>query len=85
MNLPLSFTSPNQFTAQDVGIPAPDCGGGTPYIDDNTGMWDCTAPPPQPADQSGSVSIFLLAAAVAGYLYWKYGSEFQKKAEAIFS
>jgi hypothetical protein len=80
MNVPLSFTGPQQFTAESVGVPPPDCGGGTPYIDSNTGMWDCTPPPPPPpsTSSSGSATILLLAAAVAGYLFWHYGSKAQK-------
>ena len=85
MNVSLPSVPSNPFTAQGVGVAAPDCGGGTPYIDPNTGMWDCTAPPPAPPAQSGSLSLFLLAAAVAGVLYWKFGGDAQKKLGALLS
>lgn len=55
--------------AQSIGVAAPDCGGGSPYLDDN-GDWQCTAPPaPQ---QSGGTGAFLVAAAiaVAAYVYF---------------
>lgn len=86
MNVSLPSVPQNPFTAQGVGIPAPDCQGGTAYIDDNTGMWDCTAPPPQTSShQSGGLTVFILAAAVAGYLYWKFGSDAQKKVGEMLS
>ena len=85
MNVPLSFTSPNQFTAADVGEPAPNCGGGSPYIDPNTSEWACTPAPPAPPSNPGSITMFLLAAAVAGYLYWTYGTKTQKTLGALLS
>ncbi len=84
MNVSLPTNSANLFTADNLGVPAPDCGGGTAYIDANTGEWDCTAPPP-PAPQSstGGLSLFLIAAAVAGYLYWHYGQQAQSTAQQL--
>lgn len=85
MNVPLNLTGPNQFTADAVGIPAPDCGGGSPYIDQNTGMWDCTAPPAASTSQSGSASVLIFAGVVAGLLFWKYGQDWAGKAKVLLS
>lgn len=56
-------------TAQSVGVAAPDCGGGSPYLDGN-GDWQCSAPPAP--SSSGGLGSFLVSAglAVAAYFYF---------------
>jgi hypothetical protein len=63
-------------TAQSLGIPAPDCAGGSAFVDDN-GEWQCTAPPPV-ASSSGGAGVFLVAAALAIAAYWYFGNKAAK-------
>ena len=56
------------FTAQTLGIEAPQCTTGAPFLGTD-GNWYC--PPAPPAQQSGGgASMFILAAVIAAIAIW---------------
>jgi hypothetical protein len=64
-----SYSCTSGITEESIGVDAPDCGGGSPYLDDD-GDWQCTAPPVE--QQGGGLGMFFVAAglAVAAYYYF---------------
>jgi hypothetical protein len=73
------------ITAQSVGAAAPDCGGGSPYLDNN-GDWQCTAPPPPAStDSTGAAGAFLVAAVIAVAAYVYFGTKAAKTYDTFAS
>lgn len=72
-----SYVCRENFTAQTLGVEAPDCGGGTAYLDP-LGSWACTAPPVQ--QKSGGTAMVIFAVIVAAVAFWYFG---KGSAEAI--
>jgi hypothetical protein len=62
--------SPLILTAQSLGVDAPNCSGGSAYIDPSTNDWAC---PQVVQQQSGGMGMFIVAALIA-FVAWKYFS-----------
>ena len=77
-----SYACTSGVNAQSVGVAAPNCNGGSPYLDDN-GDWQCSAPPTN--QTSGGAGLFLVAAAIAVAAYIYFGSKAAKTYDAFAS
>jgi hypothetical protein len=76
--------APN-LTAQSFGNPAPNCGGGTAYIDPSTSDWACTTPPQQQSSAGLTIFAVILAAAAFWYFGTTYGKKVSKLSTGDFS
>jgi hypothetical protein len=82
-----SYACSPGITAQSIGVSAPNCHGGSPYLDGN-GDWQCSAPPPPPvaaSSSSGGTGAFLAAAALAIAAYVYFGTKAAKTYGAFAS
>jgi hypothetical protein len=77
----MGLAQPLILTAESLGVPPPNCGGGSAYIDSSTNDWACTAPPV--TQQQGGVGMLIFAVITAAVVFWYLGRPTAKTIEHV--